>query len=200
LRSQQLATAIVRVVNRELGTAAGHLRGLFRDRQARRLSIAEINSAGRLHRYLRRCRGLRYSEYRSRKPWVRSENLTRLSYADASFDLVTTSDVLEHVPDVGVALREIYRVLRPGASHVFTVPIVWDRPTRQRAELRGGRVVHLLAPSYHGSMGEREPDFLVFHEFGGDFVDRVKSAGFEVELMSDESNRALVTLIARRPS
>ena len=43
-------------------------------------------------------------------------SLTHLPFADASFDLVTSFDVLQHVPRDGDAraLDEIYRVLRPG--------------------------------------------------------------------------------------
>lgn len=39
---------------------------------------------------------------------------TRLPFADASFELVYTSWLLEHVPDVPALLREVHRVLVPG--------------------------------------------------------------------------------------
>lgn len=112
------------------GSTARSLRALVREPIARRLAIAEINLAGNLHRHLARCPGLRHSEYGSRDPQVPSEDLTRLSYADASFDLVITADKLEHVPDIDLALRETYRVLRLGGAHVFSVPVIWDRQTR----------------------------------------------------------------------
>ena len=54
---------------------------------------------------------------------LRRENLERLSFADNSFDLVITADVLEHVGDLKAALFEIARVLKPGGRHVFTVPV-----------------------------------------------------------------------------
>ncbi len=38
----------------------------------------------------------------------------RLPFADASFDLVTTFQTLEHVADVGSCISEMLRVLRPG--------------------------------------------------------------------------------------
>lgn len=49
-------------------------------------------------------------------------DLTRLPFADSSFDTVTCLDTLEHVQDDGAALAEIRRVLRPGAVAVITVP------------------------------------------------------------------------------
>lgn len=45
----------------------------------------------------------------------------RLPYPDAHFDYVYSASVLEHIPDVEAALREIRRVLKPGgvAIHSF---------------------------------------------------------------------------------
>jgi SAM-dependent methyltransferase len=40
----------------------------------------------------------------------------RLPFADASFDAVLSTDTFEHVMDLNLAFREIYRVLRPGGS------------------------------------------------------------------------------------
>jgi SAM-dependent methyltransferase len=47
---------------------------------------------------------------------------TRLPYADASFDHVIASEVLEHIPDDEAALVELHRVLRPGGTIAVTVP------------------------------------------------------------------------------
>jgi len=41
---------------------------------------------------------------------------------DASFDAVICTDVLEHVPNVNLALRELDRVVRPGGKILITVP------------------------------------------------------------------------------
>jgi methionine biosynthesis protein MetW len=57
----------------------------------------------------------------------------RLPFADASFDLVTCLEVLEHMFDPQSALVELRRVLRPEGAIVVTVPNVayW----RRRADL-----------------------------------------------------------------
>lgn len=46
----------------------------------------------------------------------------QLPYADASFDLVVSIAVLEHVQDVARVLAETFRVLRPGGYAYFEVP------------------------------------------------------------------------------
>ena len=53
---------------------------------------------------------------------VRKGDITAIPFADASFDLVLATDVIEHVDDDAKALREIRRVLRPGGKAIVTVP------------------------------------------------------------------------------
>lgn len=50
----------------------------------------------------------------------------RLPFPDASFDVVYTSNVLEHLEDVRRSLKEMLRVLRPGGVMVHSVPnVTW---------------------------------------------------------------------------
>jgi len=179
----------------------------------RQLDVAEINtigSMGSLHAFLRRLPRLAFSEYRSPEHLgeviseARNEDICQLTYPDESFDLVLSSDTLEHVPDFRVALTETRRVLRPGGRHVFTVPIVADRTTTSaRAQIGDdGQPVHLLPPIYHGRgrglygyipVGN---DLLTFTEFGRDLIDFIRDAGFEPELLGadneDDRGAALV--------
>lgn len=141
--------------------------------------VAEINSCGKLHQFLQKLPVLQYSEFGSQDPEIPSENLEALSYVDNSLDLILTSDTLEHVPDFRTALAEIYRVLKPGGKHIFTIPTVWSRKTRQRAEILESGVSNILEPSYHG---EGQPDYLVFNEFGYDVISQIKQAGFEAKI------------------
>lgn len=46
----------------------------------------------------------------------------RLPFADASFDVVISSECIEHTLDPAAALREISRVARPGGLIVVTTP------------------------------------------------------------------------------
>jgi SAM-dependent methyltransferase len=61
-----------------------------------------------------------------------------LPYPDASFDIVVLFDLLEHVPDVGAAVAEVARVLRPGGVFHGFVPCEGNKRTLF-ALLRGSR-------------------------------------------------------------
>jgi len=47
-----------------------------------------------------------------------------MPFADESYDLIFASHVLEHVRDDNRALKEIWRVLRPGGVAILPVPVV----------------------------------------------------------------------------
>lgn len=53
---------------------------------------------------------------------VTQASLTALPFADASFDWVCAYDVIEHIEEDAAALREIWRVLKPGGKFHLTVP------------------------------------------------------------------------------
>ena len=53
---------------------------------------------------------------------VRTGRLEELPWPDASFDLITCLDVIEHTPDDRVTLAELRRVCRPGGWLLVTVP------------------------------------------------------------------------------
>lgn len=54
------------------------------------------------------------------RPLVRA-NMEQIPFASGAFDLVTSFDVIQSVPDDGLALRELARVLRPGGCVVLNV-------------------------------------------------------------------------------
>jgi len=55
-----------------------------------------------------------------------------LPYADASFDLVTATEVIEHLADFRRVVREIHRVLRPGGVCILSTPNILNLNSRLR--------------------------------------------------------------------
>ncbi len=152
------------------------------------LRIAEINRIDGLHEILGHLPHFVASDYRpgaepgSVVDGVRSEDLTRLTYPDAAFDLVLTSESLEHVPDLEAALGEIRRVLVPGGRHIFTVPLLpRTERTFPRAIVRPDGSVEDRAPRIAHPGGDW--GYPVFTEFGADLPEILRRAGFEVDVL-----------------
>ena len=118
-------------------------------------------------------------------PSVTNQNLERLTFPDASFDVVLTSDVLEHVRLEARAHREIRRVLKPGGVYVFTVPHFRDRPTLERVrivdESDPSRDEDVLPREYHGDANSEEGRALAYRSFGIDLDEKLRRLGFDVE-------------------
>jgi ubiquinone/menaquinone biosynthesis C-methylase UbiE len=53
---------------------------------------------------------------------VYQADVAKLPFREASFDLVTALDTLEHFADDASALRELHRVCKPGGTLLVTVP------------------------------------------------------------------------------
>ena len=161
----------------QYGVRARSLEELVGEAQFRSLSVAEINQCAQLHYMLADLPGIHYSEYGSTDPGVPSEDAMNLSYANGSFDLVLTSDTLEHVPDCERALAEIRRVLKPRGMHIFTIPVVWDqavtRSVRPRfSEQPVSLVGRLVKPDGEVEVGAI-PSFFGFRGTGVDFGGQV---------------------------
>jgi predicted SAM-dependent methyltransferase len=113
-------------------------------------------------------------------------DIRNLPFADDSFDVIVCSHVLEHVVDDRKALRELYRVLRPGGWAVVLVPIssrrdeTFEDPSivePQERERVFGQADHVRA-------------------YGRDFKTRLEEAGFTVRV--EDYRRELGEARARR--
>ncbi|NWF38638.1 class I SAM-dependent methyltransferase [Mariprofundus sp. NF] len=61
----------------------------------------------------------------------------KLPYADQQFDLVTFTEVAEHLENYRAIIREIHRVLKPGGVVVITTPNVLNMKSRMRFLITG---------------------------------------------------------------
>lgn len=115
----------------------------------------------------------------SMREGIRCEDVQALSFDSERFDLVTSTEVFEHVPDDRAGFGEVLRVLKKGGCFVFTVPL-YDAPeTRQRARLDcTGQPEFLLPPEYHSDPARRAQPVLTFREYGADIKHILEQAGF----------------------
>jgi len=107
------------------------------------------------------------ADLRSPRAMVKMD-VTAIQFPDDSFDVIYCSHVLEHVPDDRKAMREFYRVLKPGGWAVLLVPITADAtfedPTITSPEER----LRLFGQRDH------------LRRYGPDYKDRLAEAGFSV--------------------
>ncbi len=107
---------------------------------------------------------------------VHKLDLMAIGRPNDSFDFVIANHVLEHVGDDARALREIFRVLRPGGRAILQTPFAAARATTfEDAAIQSERE-RLRA------YGQEDHCRL----YGADFVDRVRSFGF-VSQVSDHA-------------
>lgn len=106
-------------------------------------------------------------------PGLVKADLTRAPFPDAAFDIVICSHVLEHIPDDAAAMRELFRITRPGGTLLALVPMATDGgPTEEDAAVTD-------AAGRERRFGQWDHVRLYGRE---DFVARLAAAGFAVSL------------------
>lgn len=149
----------------DLGCGDGHFGGLAFDRPpeiAIDLAVDAVAESNRRRRY----------------GAVVCGDARRLPFRDAVFGSVVSNSALEHVDGVDGALREAWRVLRPGGALVATTPT-----DRFAVELLGSAIARRLRLSAAANAYGRFFNRISRHyhaEAPGIWRDRLARAGFEV--------------------
>jgi SAM-dependent methyltransferase len=78
---------------------------------------------------------------------LNNANIYALPYKDETFDAAILSEILEHVDDDVAALKEVYRVLKPGGVVAITVPnanypFLWDPINKTLESLFNKHIQH----------------------------------------------------------
>lgn len=134
-------------------------------------------------------------ETRQRLFPIQSEDVCALTFPDSCFHAVVSGDVLEHVPDIDAALREMARVLKPGGRFLGTFPFLFEVQNGQRqASLVAGTIQYHCDPIYHGNPLDPEGGSLVFELPDWTIIERARTAGFRNPTMTlvYDQNRGIV--------
>ncbi|WGK65193.1 class I SAM-dependent methyltransferase [Croceiramulus getboli] len=97
-------------------------------------------------------------------------DICELPFADNSYDWILCNHVLEHIPNDLQAMRELYRVLKPGGTAILQVPLDNDRANSFEDD----------------SITDRKKRAEIFGQYdhvriyGMDYFDRLASVGFRV--------------------
>lgn len=107
-----------------------------------------------------------------------------MTFADNSFDLLITQDVLEHVLTPARAFQEIARTLKPGGAHIFTVPLYKGTETTVRAVEHNGEVQYLQDKVFHSNPVNKNGS-LVVTDWGDDLLQRIEEeSGMQTEMLT----------------
>lgn len=108
-------------------------------------------------------------------------DVQKMDFPDNTFDVVICCHVIEHVDHDDQAMREIYRVLKPGGFAVLQVPLalnlektIEDRTlaTDKERKLKFGQVDHVRL-------------------YGMDYIEKLKAAGFRLVMDNPFTNQWL---------
>lgn len=191
MRDRQLAHGLLQVIAERSGTATPSLRAL-RDRQDGLLRILDTDAFSAINRTLRGMTGYVYSQYQPGEPngstlsdGSMNVNLESMPFTSESFDVILTSDVMEHVFNDDLAHREIYRCLGTQGHYIFTVPfdpcIVGHRKLTQAAG--HDRCYFLLEIHIHGDPHARS-GIIAHRIYGRQLLDDMAAFGYKMSFVN----------------
>lgn len=97
-------------------------------------------------------------------------DITDIQYPDQTFDIIFCSHVLEHVPDDRKAMSELFRVLKNDGWAILLVPITREKTFEDSSVTDPEARVKIFGQKDH------------VRAYGPDYVDRLRDAGFTVEI------------------
>lgn len=97
-------------------------------------------------------------------------DITNIEYPDQSFDVIYCSHVLEHVQDDKKAMREFHRVLKSNGYAILLVPVTTVKTFEDPSILEPLERLRAFGGEDHVRL------------YGPDYVDRLREAGFRVEI------------------
>ncbi len=98
-------------------------------------------------------------------------DICNLPFEDNTYDIILCNHVLEHIPDDTKAMKELYRVLKPGGMGVFQIPQDIKRATTFKDD-------SITDPKERAKIFGQYDHVRIY---GLDYFDKLRSMGFRVE-------------------
>ena len=99
-------------------------------------------------------------------------DVTAIPFAENSVDVIICNHVLEHVFDDKLAMRELFRVMKPNGWGIFQVPVDYTRETTHED--------HSIKTPQERQRAFGQHDHLRL--YGLDYSNRLENAGFKVNV------------------
>jgi SAM-dependent methyltransferase len=163
--------------------------------------IHESSPSGALHNYfLKKYKNYTYSYYFNNisngefnNDGIQCVDLNKIPFNDNTFDLFITLDVFEHLFTPEIAIKEIYRVLKPGGSYIMTVPVENENEKTEKTCYinDNNEIIHIQTKKsieknvlleYHGNPIDNSGSIVTYY-YGYDIINMIeKNTNFKVEL------------------
>lgn len=142
--------------------------GFFRDR----LKVLHFAPEQAFYSRFRKLKNLDYTTTDLNSPLADVKaDICQLPFEDDSYDFILCNHVLEHIPDDTKAMRELYRVLKPGGTAILQIPQDLSRETT-------------FEDNTITSQKERARIFGQYDHvrvYGRDYFNKLREIGFKVE-------------------
>jgi hypothetical protein len=183
MRDRTLAAGLLDIVEKKYQVTVETLAALA-DSWPDNLRVLDTDANGRLAGTLAQCPGYATSLYSPDqengallRPGVRNVDLEQMPFPDGSFDVIITSEVMEHVRHLDTAHGEISRCLDEAGTYLFTVP--YDEGLARTWDLIDPITDTLLVhpPHMHGDPGLRDEGIKSYRVFGRDIGTNMERTG-----------------------
>lgn len=187
MRQRALAYGFLTAVREKWGLEGGCLRDVVS--RLGDASIWDTDTFSPISKMVKACPGGVLSKYLPMQPFgselepgIVNIDLQKIAFEADRFDVILSSDIMEHVRDDHAAHKEIFRCLRPGGTYIFTVPYNENEArTRYLIHPSADGDVYLTRPHYHGD--PLTGGILAYRIYGRDLLEALAGIGFEVRFL-----------------
>ena len=104
-------------------------------------------------------------------------DITKLHFSDNEFDIIIANHILEHIPDDKVAMKELYRILKPTGQAILQIPYsVTIETTLEDPSVTDPKKKSALFGQY---------DHVRIYSMN-DYIHRLKEVAFSVDLIGSQ--------------